>query len=166
MLGAGASISLGRLSRPVRYAAAVAAGLVLGIAGAQFTAVRSTGLNIEELVGTMAGKQGVLPNRVDRAVLDLSGLSGSVNLYELGSTLVVEFDLASQQPIDVAVACDGRTARIDGLGSRDQPGGHYAIALASPRSPGAAVDLQFFSGGVLIHRESLRTGGAEIIGPG
>jgi hypothetical protein len=166
MPGPGASVAIARMSPTARYAAAVAAGLILGVAGAQLASDRSATPDVAELVGTMAGRQGVPPTIVDRTELDLPGISGSVDMYEVGSTLVVEFDLASQQPIDVVVACDGRTARISGLGTRDQPGGHYAIALASPRDPGAVVDLQFFSGGVLIHRDTLRVSRSRGTGAG
>lgn len=157
--GAGTSIAIGRFSQPARYAAAVAAGLILGIAGARFASDRLAAPEVEDLVGTMAGRQDVTPAHVDRVELDLATVSGSIDLYEVGSTLVIEFDLASQQPIDVVVACDGRTARLNGLGMRDRPGGRYAIALARPRDPAATVDLQFFSGGVLIHGYRLHARG-------
>ena len=140
-----------------RYAAAIAGGLIVSAVAFQLGFESREGLRVSDLVGTMAGQApaaATIP--VDSLRIDRDDLSGSVELYEAGPTLLLEFDIASQQPIEVVANFDGRETRFSGNSAGEGKGGrHFAIALEREAGQSSSVGLRFYAAGTLIHEEVL-----------
>jgi hypothetical protein len=147
----------------MRYAAAILVALVVGAVAFQFGHESRDGLEVSELVGTMASSGGVESARLaDTVRLDLREVSGAVRLYDAGGVLVLEFDLAAQQPIDVVAAYDGHEARFTGFVEPGNLENHrYALSLAGKVEAGGTVRLSFYSAGTLIHEDALQLAGAH-----
>lgn len=145
----------------IRYAAAVLIALVVAAVAFQVGLESRDGLEVSQLVGTMAGSNDSTTARLaDTARVDLRELQGTVRLYDAGGVLVLDFDLAAQHPVNVVAAYAGREVRFSGF---VEPGSgenrRYALSLAGPVEPGAAVRLGFYSKGILIHEDALEVAG-------
>lgn len=161
-VGPGIRGVLMRAPATMRFAAAILVALAVGTVALQFGREPGDGLEISQLVGTMAGPDGGSARLADAVVLNLEQVSGSVRLYDAGGVLVLEFDLAAQQPVDVVAAYDGHEARFNGF---VVPGSganrRYALSLAGRVERGATVRLGFYSRGTLIHEDSLAVAGTR-----
>ena len=108
-----------------------------------------------DVAGTMAAA-GALTS-VDTVRLGNGVVSGRVSLYRDRAGLGLEFELVASAPVDVLVASDGHTLRVNGLGMRDAPGGpRTAVALRGFGSSGEAVDVTFLMAGHEVGRATLR----------
>jgi hypothetical protein len=146
-----------RLSQPPhkrwRYAAALAAALILGIV--VFAALDGERYGSADLAGTMASPRA--PAEIDGARLDNGPLTGWVRLYREGGGLGVAFDLAAKVPVDVIIASGGRTLRVNGVEQKGPAGKPTAVALARLSIDRAqTVNLTFLSSGHEIARATLR----------
>jgi anti-sigma factor RsiW len=153
--------TVGMSTAVLRYAAVFAGGILAAALAFLFAAGPQAGLATSDLVGTMAGLERAAPGSpVDSARLEQDQLQGVVNLYDTGSTLILEFDLSAKEPVDVVAVYDGAQARFSSTADVPRDGQqHYALAFASRGATHASVALQFFQGGVLVHEEQLETEG-------
>jgi hypothetical protein len=108
-----------------------------------------------DVAGTMVTAD--TPTTVDTVRLGNGPVAGRVSLYRDRAGLGLEFELVATAPVDVVVASDGRTLRINGLGMRDGPGGPpKAVALPGLGRGGEAVDVTFLMAGHEVGRAALR----------
>jgi hypothetical protein len=141
-----------------RYAAVFAGGLLAGAIAIEAGLDRQAGLDPSDAAGTMiAGDPATRSTPVDSAQVALEQIHGSVQLFRSAAIRVLQFDLSASQPIEVAVAYDGREARFSGMGSTGKAGvERYALALDGPGVPGEPITITFLAGGQPIHRDELR----------
>lgn len=111
-------------------------------------------------VGTLAAPPTVVsPGSALR--LDRPEIAGSVRLWQSGSSLVVELDVALHDALDVTAEHDGHTATVTGL----QPAGsgpqHVRLELPAGAEPGGTVSVRFSSKGRVIEEVALGLSGAQ-----
>jgi hypothetical protein len=98
------------------------------------------------------------PTTVDTVHLGNGVVSGRVSLYRDRAGLGLEFELVATAPVDVLVASDGHTIRVNGLGVRDAPGGlRTTVALPAFGRSGEVVNVTFLMAGRQVGRATLRT---------
>ena len=108
-----------------------------------------------DVAGTMGAARA--PTILDTAHLSNGPVSGRVSLYRDGVGLGLEFEVVASAPVDVLVASDGHTLRVNGLGRRAGPGGRpTAVALPGLRMGGQTVDVTFLMAGQQVGRATLR----------
>jgi hypothetical protein len=137
----------------LRYAAVIAGALAAGtIVHQTVDGPRPATSNV---AGTMATADA--PTTVDTVRLGNGPVSGRVSLYRDRAGLGLKFELVASAPIDVLVAGDGHTLRVNGLGMRNGPGGaRTAVALPGFGTGGEAVDVTFLMAGRQVARATLR----------
>lgn len=155
---------------PVRYAMSFAAGVIL-----TFVLVSSDQISrqafddVTGLVGTMSDSGSTNDATViDSMGLTLNELAGSVSLNKAGSLIILDFDLASQSPIEIVARFDDRDIWFNGFAQLESAGTsvaaetgrvtirmegqrRYAVYLHNTGRNTATVNLQFFSAGQLLH---------------
>jgi hypothetical protein len=114
-----------------RYAA-LAAG-VLGAATLVYETVDGPGPGSAEVAGTIAAKRA--PVTVDTVTLGRGPVTGHVSLYRDAGGLGLALELAASEPVDVLIAGDGRTLRVNGLGRTGSAEQKTMVAL-----PGFGLD--------------------------
>lgn len=145
----------------LRYAAAFAGGIVVSALAFQFAGEPRGELATNDLVGTIAhGERAVPATPLDSFTLELEQLRGEVTLYDVRSTLLLEVDLAADQPVDVVARYAGAQTRLSRVADTMEQGRQrYALALGrSDRAGSSVVTLQFFVAGALVHEQGLETG--------
>lgn len=135
-----------------RYAALIA-GLV-GAGALVFETVRGPGPATSEMAGTMAAAGG--PVALDTVSLGSGPVIGRVSLHRDGAGLSVALELAAEAPVDVLVVSEGRTFRINGLGTESASAGPSVVALPGPVARGQAVELTFLISGRQVGRATLK----------
>ena len=132
-----------------RYAA-----LVAGVVGAAtlFYETVSPGPGSNEVVGTFAARR--TSPALDAAVLNSGPVTGRVSLHRDGDGLALSFDLVASEPVDVLIASEGHTVRVEGLArGSDQKA---TVAVPGPGSGGRrTVDLTFLISGREVARATL-----------
>lgn len=94
---------------------------------------------------------------VDTVRLDNGPVSGRVSLYRDSAGLGLKFELVAGASVDVLVASDGYTLRINGLGRRDgRVVPPTAVALPGLRMGGQTVNVTFLMAGQQVGRATLR----------
>ena len=143
-----------RWSAPrLRYAALIAGMLAVGTI--LYETVESPRPATSDVAGTMAAAGA--PTTVDTVHLGNGVVSGRVSLYRDRAGLGLQFELVASAPVDVLVASDGHTLRVNGLGVRDAPGGpRTTVALPGFGRSGEAVDVTFLMAGREVGRATLR----------
>ena len=137
----------------LRYAALIAGMLAVGTI--LYETVESPRPATNDLAGTMAAAGA--PTTLDTVRLSSEVVSGRVSLYRDRAGLGLEFELVASAPVDVLVASDGHTLRVNGLGVRDAPGGpRTTVALPGFGRSGEAVDVTFLMAGHEVGRATLR----------
>jgi len=136
----------------LRYAAFIAGVLAAG--AVVLETVKGPETVTTDVAGTMAAARA-------RTILDTAHLggpvSGRVSLYRDRAGLGLEFELVATAPVDVLVASEGHTLRVNGLGMQDAPGGpRTAVALPEFGRSGEAVDVTFLMAGHEVGRATLR----------
>jgi hypothetical protein len=143
-----------RWSAPrLRYAALIAS--VLAVGTILYETVESPRPATNDVAGTMAAAG--TPTTLDTVRLSSEVVSGRVSLYRDRAGLGLEFELLASAPVDVLVASEGRTLRVNGLGVRDAPGGpRTTVALPGFKRSGEAVEVTFLMGAREVGRATLR----------
>jgi hypothetical protein len=128
-----------------RYAALVL--VVLGAGTVGYVMVEGPGPGTAEVAGTIATRQA--PEAQDTVELDRGPVTGRVTLYREGTGLGLALELVASAPVDVLIASDGHTLRVDGLGQKDgPPGPARVIALSGSATAGTqTVQLTFLIAG-------------------
>jgi len=134
-----------------RYAALIAGVLAGG--AVVFESIRGPEPATSEMTGTMAATDATA---LDTAVLNNGPISGRVSLYREGTGLSVALELVANGPVDVLVASDGHTLRINGLGNAPGASGPKVVALPGPGAKGQAVGLTFLMSGRQVSTATLR----------
>jgi hypothetical protein len=134
-----------------RYAALIAGVLAGG--AVIFESVWGPEPVTSEMTGTMAAADA---SALDTAILDNGRISGRVSLYRDGRGLSVALELVASAPVDVLVASDGHTLRINGLGNASAASGPTVVDLPGPAARGQAVGLTFLMSGRQVSTATLR----------
>lgn len=150
--GHSASHPVGRSPFALRYAAAIAGGLLVSAIAFQVGFESRDGLVVQELVGTMArsGTTGAA-ERIDTLRLDHGQLRGEVSLYATGSTLVLTFDVAPRQDTEVVVDYDQHEESFRWNATDDSRPLRHAISLGEIAQAGQLVTVRFLAEGEIIH---------------
>jgi hypothetical protein len=136
----------------LRYAALIASVLAAGTV--VYETVEAPG-PATDAAGTMAAP--AARATVDTVRLGNGPVSGRVSLYRDRTGLGLKFELVASAPVDVLVASDGHTLRVNGLGGREGRGGpRTAVALPGFEMRGEAVDLTFLMDGRPVGSATLR----------
>src|ERR1700730_2870730 len=134
----------------LRYAALIAGVLAAGTV--VYETLDGPRPATSDVAGTMAAAGA--PTTLDTVRLGNGAVSGRVSLYRDRAGLGLQFELVASAPVDVLVASDGHTLRVNGLGMG--PGGpRTAVALRGFGS-GEAVDVTFLMAGHEVCRTTLR----------
>jgi hypothetical protein len=137
----------------LRYAALIAG--VLAVGAILYETVDGPRPATSDVAGTMAAAGA--PTTLDTVRLGNGVVSGRVSLYRDRAGLGLKFELVASAPVDVLVASDGHTLRVNGLGMRNGPGGpRTAVALPGFGMGGDAVDVTFLMAGHQVGRATLR----------
>jgi hypothetical protein len=137
----------------LRYAALIAG--VLAVGTVVYETVDGPRTATSDVAGTMAAADA--PTTVDTVRLGNGVVAGRVSLYRDRAGLGLKFELVASAPVDVLVASDGHTLRVNGLGMRDGPGGgRTAVSLPGFGMGGEAVDVTFLMAGRQVGRATLR----------
>ncbi len=141
-----------------RYAAVIAVMLAAGAVVVE--TLRGPETATRDVAGTMAAARA--PTIVDTVRLANGPVTGRVSLYHDGAGLGLEFDLVTSAPVDVLVASDGHTLRVNGLGRKDKSAApRTTVALPGVGMGGQNVDLTFLMGGRPVGSATLRATGAR-----
>jgi hypothetical protein len=106
-----------------------------------------------ETAGTMAADAPV----VDSVALGTGPVTGRATLYRDKSGLAVGLEVSALQPVDVLIAADGQSFRINGLGSSKPAGStRQTVALPGVRMQGQEIELSFLIGERTVNRATLR----------
>jgi hypothetical protein len=141
-----------RWSAPrLRYAALIAGVLAAGTI--VYETLDGPRPATSDVAGTMATAG--TPTTVDTVRLGNGAVAGRVSLYRDRAGLGLQFDLVASAPVDVLVASDGHTLRVNGLGMG--PGGpRTAVALPGFGRSGEAVEVTFLMAGREVGRATLQ----------
>jgi len=127
-----------------RYAALVAGVLVA--ATLVYQTVDGPGPGSAEVAGTIAAKRASAT--VDTVTLGAGPVTGRVSLYRDTGGLGLAFELAAREPVDVLIAADGRTLRVNGLGRAGSAEQKTTVALPGFGPDGTrTVNLTFLISG-------------------
>ena len=158
----------------VKYAMSFAAGVILTFAlVTSDQASRSAFDDVTSLVGTMSSidARGGAAAR-DDLQLSLNELAGSVSLLSAGQLMILDFDLASTQPVEIVARFDNRDIWFNGFAQLQSTGTtvaaatgqvtvrmdgqrRYAVYLHNSGGTDATVSLDFYSSGALLHEGEL-----------
>jgi len=159
----------------VKYTMSFAAGVILTFAlVTSDQASRSTFNDVTSLVGTMSSfdPRGEAIRR-DNLKLTLNELAGSVNLLSTGPLLILDFDLASTQPVEIVASFDNRDIWFNGFAQLQSMGTtvaaetgqvtvrmegqrRYAVYLHNSGGTDTTLSLNFYASGSLLHEGELK----------
>jgi hypothetical protein len=115
---------------PVAGGLAFAAGLLLAVGIYETGSRQVTQQNTVNMVGTMvAGDQGEVPGQGERLLLDLDGLSGTVSMNVSENGQVLEFDLDSNQAIEIELDLEKAGLMVTGFAQDDRGDGSFIDTL-------------------------------------
>ena len=161
----------------VRYAMFFAAGAIL-----TYTFISSDQISrqafddVTGLIGTITQPDYTAEMSDEDSIrLTLNEIAGSVHLYRAGSIMILDFDLASQGPIEIVAGFADRHIWFNGFGQLESNGTtiaaeagqvtvrmegqrRYAVYLNNASHRAATISLRFYSGGTLIHEDELKFG--------
>jgi hypothetical protein len=158
------------------YIGTFAAGVILALAVVDSGQMSSGAFDdMTGLVGTVADVETIGPTH-GSAVIDNSQIAGTVTLRSNGPILILDFDLAATQPVQIvatysdktiwfngfaqlessgtSIAADAGTVRLEMVGKR-----RYAVFLNNPGMRPATINMQFLAGGQVLQEANLNFGG-------
>jgi hypothetical protein len=141
----------------LRYAAVIVLVLIAGVV--LYETVHGPRPSAADLVGMMGrASQATI---LDAVRLDGGPVTGSVSLYRDRVGLGLKFELSASGPVDVLIAGDGRTLRVEGVGLQDKPrqgkpGGALTVGLLGFRMGGQTITLTFLMDGRQVGSTTLR----------
>src|SRR5438477_11032083 len=131
----------------MRYAALIAGVLIAGTV--VYESLHGLRPSPSDVAGTMAPADA--PTTVDTVRLDNGVVLGRVSLYRDRRELGLRFEVSAGAPVDVLVASDGHTLRINDVASQDKPGqgkpGVLTVGMPGLRMGGQTVNLSFLVAG-------------------
>ena len=135
--------------------------------------------DVTDLVGTMSDVEiGGTFSRADSMDLTLNELAGTVSLNASGPLMVLDFDLASKNPVEIIATFDDRDMWFNGFAQRESQGtsvaaslgsvtvrmegqGRYAVYLHNADQDAATVNLRFVAAGETLHEGKLSFGAID-----
>ncbi len=160
-----------------RYAMSFAAGAILTYTFISSEQISRQALDdVTDLVGTISQPEFTGEKSVEHSIrLTLNEIAGSVHLNSVGSIMILDFDLASQGPIEIVASFSDRDIWFNGFAQLESSGTtisaeagqvtvrmegqrRYAVYLHNDSHSAATIHLRFYSGGTLIHEDELRFG--------
>ena len=160
-----------------RYAMSFAAGAVLTYTFISSDQISRQALDdVTGLVGTISQPEFTGEKSGEDSIrLTLNEVAGSVHLNKVGSIMILDFDLASQGPIEIVASFSDRNIWFNGFAQLESNGTtiaaeagqvtvrmegqrRYAVYLNNDSRSAATISLRFYSGGMLIHEDELRFG--------
>ncbi len=158
----------------VRYAMSFAFGFIFALTFISSDKIsRHAFDDVTGLVGTMSDREAASDTALeDDMWLDLNELAGSVSLDSSESLMILNFDLASQDPVEIVAQFDDRNIWFNGFAQLESAGtsvaaqngkvtvrmegqGRYAVYLHYSGRDAATVSLSFFASGQLLHEGDL-----------
>lgn len=157
-----------------RYALAFAAGAILTytfISSEQIS--RQAFDDVTGLVGTISQPDFSAEMSHEHSIdLTLTEIAGSVKLNRAGSILILDFDLVSQDPIEIVADFNDLDIWFNGFAQLESNGTsiaaetgqvtvrmegqrRYAVYLYNTGQGATTISLRFYSGGTLIHEDEL-----------
>jgi hypothetical protein len=170
-------VTMGALfgGRVMRHALSFAVGVILTytfISSDQIS--RQSFDDVTGLVGTISQPQyaGEISSE-DSIEFALAEIAGSVRLSRVGAIMILDFDLASQSPIEIVAGFADRDIWFNGFAQLESDGTtiaaeagqvtlrmegqrRYAVYLHNASNSAAIINLRFYAGGTLIHEDELR----------
>ena len=158
----------------VRYGMSFAGGVILTVTliGSD-QASRQAFDDVTSLVGTMSDTEtgGALSSE-DSMTLTLNELAGSVSLRSAGPLMVLDFDLASENPVEIVATFNDRDIWFNGFAQLESQGTsvaagtgsvtvrmegqrRYAVYLHNASQDAATVSLRFIAAGETLHEGQL-----------
>lgn len=110
----------------VRYAMALAAGMIIATVGIGFSGGSRLGLDPDQLVGTIGGRDDAPAAPASKIALQAPGLTGTVGLGEVDGRWQLVFDLSSEQPVTVTAAYADAAFRLGGYTQQDPGVGSFS----------------------------------------
>ncbi len=160
----------------LKYGYAFAAGIILGLILYQAVAKRTATVALNDLYGSMAPRVvGGAWQPADGMSFTSDSLTGSVQLAQLGSTVVLEFDFDSIGTVEISVRYDPQLVQFAGYNQRTSgnlsiTGGngslslrcednqqHFLLVLTSPQKIPTTFNVEFLVGGKIVDARALRT---------
>ena len=144
---------------PAWRLAAVLAGLVVAGALLLETTVKGPNPGSGDLSGTIAAQTSAMIDTVELG----GAVSGRVSLYRDRAQLTLRFETVASAPVDVVIASDGHTLRINALGGPDKSGAGAGSTVPLPGflMNGQPLDLTFLMGGHPVAKATLRAPAAQ-----
>ncbi len=156
----------------LKYSATFAAGVILTLSAVSSDQFSNKALDdITGLVGTISDPiDGELLNNI---VVDNPKVAGSVSLRSAGSMLILDFDLVTNEPVEIEANYADRSIWFNGFGQLESSGTtilaqsgsvslgmegkqRYAVYLHTESvRRGATINLRFVAGGEVVHEASL-----------
>ncbi len=155
----------------LRYATVFAAGVALTLS------VVNSGQISDHAFDDITGLVGTVANPVDAALessvaVDETEIAGTVSLRSMKSMLILDFDLASKEPIEIEANYEDRTIWFNGFAQLESSGTtisadtgrvtlrmegkrRYAVYLHNETGLGTTVKLRFMADGNVVHETSL-----------
>ncbi len=156
----------------IRLAGAFAAGIVLTISFVSSDKISKNAFDdVTGLVGTMSNR-GPSLSASDSTHISGSDITGTVAIYRSGQILILDFDLVSQEPVDIVAEFADKNIWFNGFAQLESSGTsvaaepgrvtlrmegkrRYAVYLHDAGSKGATVNLRFIVDGSVIHEDQL-----------
>jgi anti-sigma factor RsiW len=146
-------VASGRFSRPVlRYAAAFAGGLLVSALAFHFVGTGSSGLDPQQLAGTLA------PARDAVVQVDLPEVKGQVVVAGTAAGPVVISRLAATSPVTVIASTEGHEVRLDGFVAPQEAPVELSAGLGKSSSarPIVVISVVDAASGTVLQTASLR----------
>ncbi len=160
----------------LKYGYAFAAGIILGLILHQAVTKPATTVDLNDLYGSMTPRVvGGAWQPADGMSFTSDSLTGSVQLAQLGSTVVLEFDFDSIGTVGISVRYDPQLVQFAGYNQRTSgnlsiSGGngslslscednrqHFLLVLTSPQKIPTTFNVEFLVGGRIVDARALRT---------
>ena len=160
------------------YAGVFTAGVALTLALVDSDQISRGAFNdVTGLVGTIADPEFTVPRHATVSV-DERVVAGTVTLRSTGPILIVDFDLAAKQPVEIVTGYSDGTIWFNGFAQLESTGTNvaaaantvsleiegkrrYAIYLNNPGSRPATIDLRFMANGEIIREAQLGFSGTD-----
>lgn len=164
--------------QPAAWALTFAVGLLVAVAFYELISAPSAPLDVSDLVGTMAADRSIDgTSRLDSFSLGLEAVQGEVSLNSVEDLLVLEFDLASPEAIEITVELENSGLAFSGFAAAggagdpmdaiDVSGGamrvvnhgkHKFAVFLRGRAPRQDISVGITQNGNLVYEGTLRPG--------
>jgi hypothetical protein len=160
----------------LKYGYVFAAGIILGLVLHQVVIKPTTNVDLSDLYGSMAPRVvGGAWQPADGMSFTSDSLTGSVQLAQLGSTVVLEFDFDSIGTVEISVRYDPQLIQFAGYNQKaagnlsisgrngslslrcEDNRQHFLLVLTDPQKIPTTFNVEFVVGGKIVDARALRT---------